>query len=732
MSTRIILTALIVLAAYMPVRLAAQVPNAQTIHEVGQQYKEGNTLQGAMDNSAIGSQAMFEANLKAKKNIVDMKPNTFLSMWNNPAFAVQFEKYLSAPAETSEDYKIYTQRMQKIMELLSPGTTTKANQDEAFNLLTNASQFDSDANICTTIHDAVYAAANVRVLVKNLTEANQKNEKNLKTAEYNQLHSALSLTLPALAPSKNDISVYNNQQKELQAAIMEPSKAEVSGLKQTIQKNKTQIATAEVQAKFQLQALILQLFVQRRYQHVIILDRFYRAIFDDGDQSLEQFNQMADKMGYNKEAGQAKIVADAAPKGAVASGSGDGAHPGMGASAGTGGGAGGGAGGTGAGGGAGASVGTGYYNNYNNGGMDASALSGSGLNLGIENLSVESAQNALTTGMRTASRTFKSLSQMDSVCNEIIRDANEGVKVYKFLLAKEELESAASQLAAVFTKGEYLPSVRTLSQDDKRKTLAYAQLCNRLVNAANSGNIDVLTNVVEKMKAMNPGFDDSEIHAKLQGVKTASSLLVAQAKVAAAKGDLQSVQTEITRAAALWPNNPELQNFSAEMSRVSEKARPEVQALADFDMLQGQGNYRRIFDEKEKYIAAMAMDDSDKKGIRREKLRTIMDRMQEIEGAIMRSQEISRRGDPAGAWEGLEIAFEKYPDDSKLSQMRADFTTQAPEFVNEIRQAKEYEGKKEYGSALAWYLRAQGRYPMSDLSKQGIQRVVGQIVPDAS
>jgi hypothetical protein len=722
-------TAWILLAAYLPCRLAAQAPNSETIHEVGQQYKEGNTLMGASDNLAIGSQAMFEANLKAKKNIVDMKPNTFLSMWNNPAFAVQFEKYLSAPAETSEDYKVYTQRIQKIMDLLSPGATTKANQDEAFNLLTNASQFESDANICTTIHDAVYAAANVRVLVKNLTEANQKNEQNLKTAEYNQLHSARSLALPALAPSKNDVGVYNNQQKELQTAIMDPSKAEVSGLKQTIQKNKTQIATAEVQAKFQLQALILQLFVQRRYQHVIILDRFYRAIFDDGDQSLEQFNQMADKMGYNKEAGQAKLTADASPKGAMASGRGDGGHPGMGASAGTGGGA---TGGTAAGGGAGASVGSGYYNNYNNGGMDASALSGSGLNLGVENLSVESAQNALTTGMRTASRTFKSLSQIDSVCNEIIRDVNEGVKVYKFLLAKEELESAASQLAAVFAKGEYLPSVRTLSQDDKRKTLTYAQLCNRLVNAANSGNIDVLTEVVDKMKAMNPGFDDSEIHAKLQGVKTASSLLVAQAKVAAAKGNLQSVQTEISRAAALWPNNPELQNFSAEMSRVSEKASPQMAALADFDMLQGQGNHRRIFDEKEKFIAAIAMDDSDRKAARQEKLRTTMDRMQEIEGAIMRSQEISRRGDPAGAWEGLEIAFGKYPDDSKLSQMRADFTTQAPDFVNDIRQAKGFEEKKQYGSSLAWYLRAQGCYPMSDLSKQGIQRVVRLIVPDAN
>ena len=703
----------IVVSVILMTRLAAQAPNAQTIHEVGQQYKEGNTLQGAMDNSAITSQAMFEANLKAKKNIVDIKPNTFLSLWNNPAFAVQFEKYLSAPAETTEDYKIYRERIQKIMDLLSPGYATKANQDEAFNLLSKASEFESDANLCTTIHDAVYAAANVRVLVMRLTEANQQNTKELKTAEYNQLHSAQSLSLPALAPGKNDVVVNNEIQKELRTAVMEPSKDEVSSMKATIQKNKAQIATAEIQAKFQMQALILQLFVQRRYQHVIILNRFYRALFDDGDQSLEEFNQMADKMGYNKEAGQVKIVADAAPKGSVASGTTGNNGPVVGAHAGD----------------NGAGVGTGGY--YGNSG-DATALSGSGLNLGVQNLSVESAQNALSTAMRGASRTFKSLSQIDSVANEIIRDVNEGVKVYKFLLEKQELESAASQIAAVFTKGEYLPSVRLLSQDDKRKTLAYAQLCNRLVNAANSGNIDILIEVVDKMKQMNPGFDDAEIRSKLQSVKTASSLYVAQAKVAAAKGDLQGVQTQITRAAALWPNNPELQTFSAEMSRVSEKASPMVQALSDFDQLEGQGNYRRIFDEKEKYIAAVAADDSPKKTERQGKLRAVLDRMQEIEASIMRAQEISRRGDQAGAWEGLEVTFQKYPDDPKLGKLRADLTTKTPDFVNDIRQAKEFEERKEYGSALAWYLRAQGRYPMSDLSKQGIQRVVRNIAPNAN
>ena len=699
------------IATVATARLLAQIPNAQTIHETGQQYKEGNALSSAGDNRTIGSEAMFEANLKAKKNIVDMKPNTFLSLWNNPGFAVQFEKFLSAPAETSDDAKLYRQRINKIMELLSPGNATKAHQDEAFALLPLASEFESDANNCTTIHDAVYAAANARVEIQKLTEVDQMLERQLSAAQYNNLQNAKALSVNTLGLIKADQDDYNANQKELRTARMDPSKNDVAVLKQTMQRNQQQIANAEIQAKFALQSLILQLFVQRRYQHVIIIDRFYRALFDDGDQSLEQFQQMADKMGYNKAAGQVKLILDAAPKGGVAMGSGNKGGHGPRASAG------GGPDGTGA------SVG----NDYSNQGGDATAISGSGVHMGLENLSVESLQNALTTGMKGASRTFKSLSQLDAFANEIIRDVNEGVKVYKFLLDKSELESASSQLAAVFTKGEYLPSVRLLSVDEKRKTLEYAQLCNKLVNAANSGNIDALSEVVTGMKKLNPSFDDAEILAKLQGVKTASSLFVAQAKVAAAKGDLQAVQAQITRAAALWPNNPEVTNFSAAMTKVADVASPQVQAINDFDQLYGQKNFRQIFNEKEKYIAAISQSPE-----RQPKLKEVLSRMQDIETSIMRSQEIARRGDYAGAWEGLDVTFAQYPDDSKLSQMRADLTTQAPDFVHDVREAKTREEKKEYGSSLAWYLRSQSRYPMSDLSKQGIQRVARLLLPDAS
>jgi hypothetical protein len=197
--------------------------------------------------------------------------------------------------------------------------------------------------------------------------------------------------------------------------------------------------------------------------------------------------------------------------------------------------------------------------------------------------------------------------------------------------------------------------------------------------------------------------------------------------VAAAKGNLQAVQTEITRAAALWPNNPEVMSFSSDMSKLSEKAAPQVQAINDFDRLYERKNFRQIFEEKEKYIAAISQSPE-----RQGKLSEVLSQMQTIEAALMRSQEIARSGNYAGAWEVLEIARAKYSDDPKLNQMRADLTTQAPDFVHDLREAQSREEKKEYGSALAWYLRTQKSYPGSDLSRLGVMRVIKQAFPDAS
>lgn len=684
--------------------------NADTIKEGGQQYRQGNPLMSAADNTLIGRSGMGASNLALQKSILNSKINTFIAFFNNPLAGTQFEQFLNAPAATSEAAQEYRKNISKIMDLLAP-PASKANQDAAYLLLPKASEFESDAEICTTIHDAVYAAANSRVQIQKLTLLNADLEKQRRIAEHNNLMASREMPMSDVPTGKSDKNNDANQQIERQAR-MEPTKRELASISQTIEHNKTQIATAEGQGKFQFQALILQLFVQRRYQHVIIANRFYRALFDDGDQSLESFQQMADKLGYNKQAGQAKLVAEGNPNIAGAVGSGGG-RPGVGASSGSNG--------------PGANVGSDY-----NGGGEGSAFSLSGMQMGVQNLSVESLMNAVSSGMRTASRTFKSLSQLDGIANEIIRDVNEGVKSYKYLISQNEIESATAQLVSVWTKGQYLPSVQLIPLEEKRKSLKFAQLVNKLVNASQSGNIDTLASSVAEMKKEAADFDDTEIVANIQSVKLASSMHVAQARVAASKGDLQTVQTEITRAAGIWPNNPEIQSFSTDMTKVSQKADPRVQALADFDQLYGQKNYRAIFEGIDRFGVAVAADDSGAAESRKSRLKEVRVRMQEIETAIMKAQEVNRRGDHAGAWEGLEIAFAQYPDDSKLSQLRADLTTQSPDFVRDIRQAKSLEERKEYGSSLAWFLRAQARYPLSDLAKQGIQRVVKQILPDTN
>jgi hypothetical protein len=323
-------------------------------------------------------------------------------------------------------------------------------------------------------------------------------------------------------------------------------------------------------------------------------------------------------------------------------------------------------------------------------GGEGTAFSAEGMQFGVENASVESLMNAVSSGMRTLSKTFKTLSQLDGVANEIIRDVNEGVKVYRYLLEKNELEAATAQLVAIWSKGEYLPSVRLLTPEEKRPALKYAQSVNRLINASNSGNIDTLSAAVAGMKEQASDFDDTEILAGLQSAKVASSMHNAQARVAAAKGDLGAVQSEIARAAGIWPNNPELQNFSSDVARMSEKASPQVQALSDFDQLYGQKNFRRIFEEKEKYIAAAAQSPD-----HQPRLREVLSAMQDVETALLKAAEISRHGDDAGAWEVLETASVKHPDDPKLVQVKAELTTRAPEFVHDLRQARDYEQKGE-------------------------------------
>src|SRR5438093_11068899 len=145
----------------------------------------------------------------------------------------------------------------------------------------------------------------------------------------------------------------------------------------------------------------------------------------------------------------------------------------------------------------------------------------------------------------------------------------------------------------------------------------------------------------------------------------------------------------------------------------------------DLDQLISQHNYRQIYDDKMRFIAASAMYPS-----RQEQLKKVLEQMQTIETAIIQAGEIEKRGDYAGAWETVEKVFKQFPDDTKLNQLRATLTTEAADFVRTLRTAQQLEEKEQVGSSLAWFLKAQKIYPASEFAQDGVTRLVKKILPE--
>jgi hypothetical protein len=316
------------------------------------------------------------------------------------------------------------------------------------------------------------------------------------------------------------------------------------------------------------------------------------------------------------------------------------------------------------------------------------------------------------------------VSTVDSMASEVIRDVAEGVDAYNYLIEHDEQDSATKRLSESFLVGEYLPPIRTLSRDKKRASLAYAQKANQLVSAIEVKDYSLAEKLVSEMEASAKDFDSSKPMAVIQTAKTVAAMHIAKAQNAAVGGDSVTLEKELTEATEIWPRNPQLAEVAG---MIFSHGNVQNKALVDLDQLISQKNYRQIFDDRERFSAAVAFDPK-----RQEQLRKVLTEMTEIEKAIVRAQEIEKRGDFAGAWESAEDAFGKYPTDSKLNQIRADLTTKAADFVGSLRRAEELEKHHQPGSSLAWFLKAQQQYPNSDFARKGIERLTQEILPDAT
>jgi hypothetical protein len=551
-------------------------------------------------------------------------------MWNvtnNRVFQARFEKYLNAPAETDAQAAQYDALIARILDLLRPRTVNPKTLDEAFGLLPKASAYTRDAGLCDTISNQVYSAwqsQQDRDRLLAATESLEAERTRLARSKVVTLEHATFSTRPGPKKGEKDSSSQSVAQRadneRLNAEIL-PYDLRIAEVNALMKSNQVKRELKGLQAKIEFQSLIVQLFLQRRFQHVLIATRFYRNVFNDGDDQV-------------RVKGNAKSMFDK------------------------------------------------------------------------------------TTGMPPTVGT------LDSMANEIIRDVSEGVEAYEYLVEREELDSATKRLSESFLAGEYMPPIRTLPREKKRLSLSYAQKASQLTSAIEVKDYALAEKLVKQMEGMAHDFDSSKPMAVIQTAKTISALHLAKARNAAVAGDKTILEEELKAATEIWPRNPQLADVAG---MIFSQGNVQNKAQVDFDQLLSQKNYRQIFDDKERFIAAMAFDQQ-----RQVQLRKVLTDMTEIEGSIIRAQEIEKHGDFSGAWESAEQAFTKFPSDSKLNELRANLTTKAADFVRALRRAEELEQRGQTGSSLAWYLKAQQEYPNSDFAKQGIERITKQILPDAT
>ena len=553
---------------------------------------------------------------------------------NNAIFQARFEKYLNAPTATSPQDTEYQALLQQIMGRLSPGKVTPRSSDEAFQLLAKASQYEDDANLCDSIANQVYSAWLARKNNDGLNAASRALEDERKRLEWNarltaegtQLDSSGGGRSSSSSKGKNNGAAATQPQGQQQQQLsremqMQPILTRLAEVTALTRANQLKREVAELQVKIEFQSLIVQHFLQRRFQHVLIGTRFYRSIFADGDSRL-------------------RVSEDA------------------------------------------------------------------------KNLFAKSSGLPPTTGT------------IDSLANEIVRDVREGVQAFKFLLEKNELQSATKRLAETFMIGEYLPGVRTLDRDDKRRALSFVQKSNQLISAIEVKDFALAEKMVAELNETAKDFDVSKPMAAIETAKQISAMHIAKARNAAVSGDKETLEAELKAATEIWPRNPALTEV---FKMIFSQADVQSRALVDFDQLLSQKNYRQILDDKMRFIAVAAMYPE-----RQEQLRKVLEDMQVIETSIIQAQEIEKRGDYAGAWESAEKAFRNFPEDNKLNQVRANLITKAADFVHAIRRAEELEQKEQPGSSLSWYLKAQSEYPASEFARQGVDRLTKQILPDAS
>ena len=224
-----------------------------------------------------------------------------IPLGDNRLLRARFDKFLSQPPESDEAAARYRQTIAKILNTISPLRDQSPDLYAAFKLLPGAASYAGDANLCGSLAEAIYMAMLAKQDVNGLKKLNETIEEEKqaiissgdwmarhdKGSTFDKPTAVLKGKEGKAAPAKTTVTTGTTSTgsgtNSLKYAETLRRIAEIEALK------KANIARTEAQTlrtKAQYQVSMIQWFVQRRYEHVLMAARFYNQIWKDGDTAL--------------------------------------------------------------------------------------------------------------------------------------------------------------------------------------------------------------------------------------------------------------------------------------------------------------------------------------------------------------------------------------------------------------------------------------------------------------
>ena len=258
----------------------------------GATVNSGGTAGDYKSSSAEGgADRIFNVN----SDSVDMENGTMqwkgttMNLGNSRAVRARFERYLAAPTDNG-DMKRYVALLDQIQLLLSAQSINQENyyrnQQEAFNLLFKAAEYDIDAGSSLTIASQVQKVWVMKQefrqieVTKAQLETLRKVQEGIIINRADIIEEASAANAQASSKAK-PLGKSATGVTELGYKVKDEARTQA----EILAKN-AEMTALGLKAKIEFQSQMVSFLMARRYRHSLITSAFYRVLFKGGSQNI--------------------------------------------------------------------------------------------------------------------------------------------------------------------------------------------------------------------------------------------------------------------------------------------------------------------------------------------------------------------------------------------------------------------------------------------------------------